>query len=199
MSIFFTADHHFGHENIIKHCNRPWRSAAEMDAALVDAWNAVVTDDDTVYILGDLTCQFTPEPDLTAVSLLNGFAKILVPGNHDHCWTGHKAHEKTKKAETYSKILSLYADAGVEVAHDVRRLSYPLEADISHFPYSDDEEARFREYRPVDRGRVLLHGHVHTAWDVTKNMVNVGVDTSRNYAPLSLDEVQFRMLRARNL
>jgi len=33
--IFFTADLHFGHENIIKHCNRPFKSADEMDAMLI--------------------------------------------------------------------------------------------------------------------------------------------------------------------
>lgn len=54
MSIFFTADLHFWHENIIQYCQRPFASADEMNSALISNWNARVTPDDTVYILGDV-------------------------------------------------------------------------------------------------------------------------------------------------
>ena len=33
--VFFTADLHFGHANIIRHCVRPFASVEEMDAALM--------------------------------------------------------------------------------------------------------------------------------------------------------------------
>ena len=52
--IYFTADHHFGHANIIRHCNRPFQNVEEMDMALLSNWNASVKPQDTVYILGDL-------------------------------------------------------------------------------------------------------------------------------------------------
>ena len=52
--IYFTADHHFGHANIIRHCARPFQSVGEMDRALLDNWNARIKPQDTVYILGDL-------------------------------------------------------------------------------------------------------------------------------------------------
>jgi len=52
--IYFTADHHFGHANIIRHCSRPFSSVAEMDASLLENWNSCVGQNDTVYILGDL-------------------------------------------------------------------------------------------------------------------------------------------------
>jgi calcineurin-like phosphoesterase family protein len=32
--VFFTADHHFGHRNIIGLCQRPFADIEEMDAAL---------------------------------------------------------------------------------------------------------------------------------------------------------------------
>jgi calcineurin-like phosphoesterase family protein len=55
MTIWFTADHHFGHENIISYCERPFANAVEMDAHMIGRWNAVVSDDDIVYHLGDFT------------------------------------------------------------------------------------------------------------------------------------------------
>ena len=33
--IYFTADTHFGHENVIRFCGRPFSCAAEMDEALI--------------------------------------------------------------------------------------------------------------------------------------------------------------------
>lgn len=53
MAVFFTADPHFGHANIITYCGRPFASAAEMDAALLARCNAAVGPDDVLYILGD--------------------------------------------------------------------------------------------------------------------------------------------------
>ena len=49
--IYFTADHHFGHENVIKHCNRPFSSAEEMDTVLTSNWNSTVKSDDDIYTL----------------------------------------------------------------------------------------------------------------------------------------------------
>ena len=49
--IYFTADTHFGHENIIRFCNRPFSSVTEMDETLITNWNRRVKGNDTVYIL----------------------------------------------------------------------------------------------------------------------------------------------------
>ena len=51
--IYFTADTHFGHYNVIRFCDRPFASAEEMDKAMIQNWNDRVTGNDTVYILGD--------------------------------------------------------------------------------------------------------------------------------------------------
>ena len=53
MRTFFTADHHFGHANIIRHCNHPFANAAEMDEVMIANWNAVVRKDDRVIHVGD--------------------------------------------------------------------------------------------------------------------------------------------------
>ena len=52
--VFFTADTHFGHRNVIRFCDRPFETIEEMDETLIRNWNARVTGRDSVYILGDL-------------------------------------------------------------------------------------------------------------------------------------------------
>ena len=79
--IYFTADEHYGHENIIKYCNRPFKNADEMDRELIKNHNEIVGDSDTVYHLGD----FTLAPKNIAyqyLDKLNG-NHIMIRGSHD--------------------------------------------------------------------------------------------------------------------
>jgi len=79
--IYFTADLHFRHDNIIRHCNRPFRSVEEMDKRLVENWNKTVKSNDEIYILGDLTMKGA-EVANDFLRKLKGI-KYLVRGNHD--------------------------------------------------------------------------------------------------------------------
>jgi calcineurin-like phosphoesterase family protein len=65
-----------------------------------------------------------------------------------------------------------------------------------HFPYFGDshDEERFESHRPVDDGRLLLHGHVHTRWRIEDHQVNVGCDVW-DYRPVS-EEAILRAVRA---
>lgn len=78
---WFIADTHFGHENVIKYDNRPFKSAIDMETEIIKRWNNNVKPSDTVYHLGDFAFLST---DLQASILkeLNG-RKILIRGNHD--------------------------------------------------------------------------------------------------------------------
>ena len=57
--IYFTADTHFGHCNVIRFCDRPFASAEKMDEAMIQNWNERVTGNDTAYILGDMFFRST--------------------------------------------------------------------------------------------------------------------------------------------
>lgn len=84
MATLFTSDTHFGHQNIIKYCNRPFSTYGEMDKELVARWNNVVQPDDTVYHLGDVAFgrDATTEYVSKLLKQLNG--KIhLIHGNHE--------------------------------------------------------------------------------------------------------------------
>lgn len=80
--LFFTADTHFGHANIIKYCHRPFATIEEMDESLVRNWNAVVPPDATVFHLGDF-CLDSKTRWKELFGRLNGKEKYLIIGNHD--------------------------------------------------------------------------------------------------------------------
>ncbi len=82
MADFFIADTHFGGENIRRYENRPFATVAEMDEKLIEHWNQIVTEKDTVYVLGDFSDYREDKMDRKILSKLNG-NKILVMGNHD--------------------------------------------------------------------------------------------------------------------
>ena len=46
--IYFIADTHFNHENIIKYCNRLFKNTYEMNEYIIQKWNSVIKKDDTV-------------------------------------------------------------------------------------------------------------------------------------------------------
>ena len=51
--IYYIADMHFGHTNVLRFDNRPFSDTAQMDDTLIQNWNERVATDDTVYVLGD--------------------------------------------------------------------------------------------------------------------------------------------------
>ena len=81
MTIFFTADQHLGHANIIKYCDRPFANTEAMDAVIINRWNYRVSYRDEVYVLGDFTMRANLHDHY--ISQLNG-KKHFIPGGHDH-------------------------------------------------------------------------------------------------------------------
>lgn len=78
---FYISDLHFDHANIIKLDNRPFYDVDEMNEELIKRWNSVVSNDDTVYILGDF-CWSKKDKWNHVLEVLKG-NKVLIRGNHD--------------------------------------------------------------------------------------------------------------------
>lgn len=83
--IYFTADTHFGHENVIRFCGRPFSCAAEMDEALIANWNSRVKGNDTVYIQRR---KFTLSadkhglhPPISTTRIISSITKYSIPQN----------------------------------------------------------------------------------------------------------------------
>jgi calcineurin-like phosphoesterase family protein len=73
--VMFTGDQHFGHANIIRFCERPFKDVNHMNEEMVDRWNEVVRPDQTVFHLGDFAFKGR---DRTVPYWLN-----RLNGNHD--------------------------------------------------------------------------------------------------------------------
>ena len=112
MIVWFTADLHLGHANIIKYCKRPCEDVDEMDALILDGINKLVRKDDRLYVLGDFSLQ--------GLDVIRDYRKrvvckdvVCLRGNHDH----RKAHTvlgdmpdlKTIKVEGQKIVLCHYA------------------------------------------------------------------------------------------
>ncbi len=78
---WFISDTHFGHENILEYEKeaRPFENIYFMNEAIIERWNAVVNEKDTVYHLGDFCFG---KHNIELASHLKG-KKRLVLGNHD--------------------------------------------------------------------------------------------------------------------
>lgn len=188
--IWLTSDQHFWHTNVIKYCDRPYIDVVSMNEDLIARYNAVVKPEDTVYHLGDFCMAFRPV-ELYAYRL-NG-TKYLIPGNHDFCSPAHKKSNTPEKRALWEQK---YIDAGFA---EVLPLNHYLDIPdgprvlLSHMPYRNQEPGghgeKHAEWRPIDKGEWLLHGHIHQLWQVKGRMINVGVDVW-NYAPVSLDSIR---------
>lgn len=191
--IWFTSDLHFCHTNIIKHAERPFKSTEEMNEVLIQRWNEKVAEEDYVYILGDLSWAAKGKT-LPLVKRLKG-NKILIKGNHDNL---------TKTAYKDMEFLAVFDSCSYSL--------YGKKVNLSHYPYYPNyleigyvwiketikrmlgirlahAQRKTLKKRLKDDGRWLLHGHVHAAWKVKRNMINVGVDVNDFY-PVSLEDIK---------
>jgi len=163
-NLYFTSDHHFGHKNIIKYCNRPFTDVHEMNKALIDNWNTVIPQDGTVYYLGDFawrTCRFEE-----IRKRLNG--KIhLIRGNHDR---------STIKQKHYGLFESVQDYLEIEIQHPIRKKLV-----LCHYPFRTWDKSHYNSWS--------LHGHCHGGLSHEGTLrLDVGVDTN-NYYPYTLEQV----------
>ena len=181
---FVTSDHHFGHARINELAGRPFATVDEMNAALIERWNAAVPPDAVVLHLGDVALG--PINDSVALTAqLNG-RRLLVPGNHD------RVSSATQSRKAIERFAPIYEAAGwvilPEIVEGTRR-GHRLMA--SHYPYRGDSQEvdRHSKHRPTDEGIPLLHGHTHSQdHGPDGNQFHVGVDAFE-FRPVAMDVI----------
>lgn len=173
---FFTSDTHFGHANIIRFCNRPFKNVEEMDEVLIENWNQVVSDDDTVFHLGDFAFGGS-NVWKSIIPRLNGHINLII-GNHDR---------KNLRQGYMSSFGMVVPQLQIEIEGN------PIY--LNHYP--------FLCYGGSYRGVWQLFGHVHSGpnaegLDISRlktlfpTQYDVGVDNN-DYAPISYKEVKAKI------
>lgn len=173
MQTYFTSDNHFDHKNIIQYSNRPFKNVDEMNVMMVEKWNSIVTNHDTVYHLGDFTLgdirHFTK-----CVCQLNGNIKIL-PGSHDHLWL--KDFVASDKVQVVMPLVS------VEFP-EIMIGKYPQVIVMCHYSMQVWDRSHY--------GAWHLFGHSHGTLKGIGLSFDVGVDCTE-FTPLSLEMVALKM------
>lgn len=177
MTIFFAGDTHFGHKGILTHMTtRPFENTDDMDEAIIERWNSVVTDKDVVYHLGDVsmvgllrTCE--------VLTRLRG-RKVLIAGNHD---------KPLRNKPLFEQFF--------EGVHDLLEIKIP-DADAAdgknqrvvmcHYP--------MLTWNRAHHGSWAIHGHSHGSLDpkLAGNRLDAGIDVW-NLTPVSYEQVKLAM------
>lgn len=174
--IWFTADSHIGHRNIIKYCKRPFSDVEEMNKTLISNWNKVVGKDDFVFHLGDFSVGGAAEWT-SLLDSLNGRI-FLVLGNHD-------------MNNVDQGFMRRFEDVSMQMLISIGKQRVYL----NHYP--------FLCYGGAYRGTWQLFGHLHTsscmsgldsprAQMLFPGQYDVGVDNN-NYTPISFAEVEVKI------
>lgn len=166
--IYFTADLHFGHENILRYANRSFENIEDMNESFIYNWNNTVGIDDEIYILGDFS-QYSGDRTNDILKRLNG-KKYLIIGNHEEDYLYDEKFDKSH----------------FEWIKDYFELSYNgMDFILFHYP--------IEEWNKFFDGGIHLHGHQHHKKEYNIDMKNkgirkydVGVDAN-DYRPVSVD------------
>lgn len=171
--IFVTSDLHFNHNKDFIYQARGFSSIQEHDEALISRWNETVSDEDEVYILGDVGMGKDKDYVCDCINRLNG-AKYLVAGNHD-------SYSFQKKLEDLTDV-------------EILGYAFPLVYKkktffLCHYPTRCSFDVRTPR-------TISLCGHTHSKdmwsdWDMFAFHCEVDAHDMR---PVALDEVM-RLIR----
>lgn len=168
--LFYTADTHFSHSNIIRYCQRPFKSTAEMDDQIITNWNTMIQKTDTVYHLGDFAfCS--PGRFEELMKRLNHRELHLIKGNHD-------------KSALRQQVKGYFASIQDVLFQTIQHKGKKYEIFLSHYAH--------RSWPKSFHGSWHLFGHSHGKLGPQGLSFDVGVDAN-NFWPWSLENVIQRM------
>ena len=177
--VFFIADLHFGHRDVIAFDRRPFKDVDEMEAEMIRRWNARVSEGDHVFVIGDMFGGVNTAHAGEIVHALHGRIH-LIRGNHD------------PKGELFE---SLFEEVAPSKQIQVRVRGEKQRVVMRH--------RLLPVFKGNDEGVVQLYGHTHNSavshWEdkyiyfmnwlgVPLQAFNVGA-CRMDYEPRTLEEI----------
>jgi calcineurin-like phosphoesterase family protein len=166
--IWFTADYHLSHKNIMKYCNRPFSDVSDMNDTIIGNLESKVREGDTLYFLGDLTFDAQ-----LARSFFERFTDIII-----HFVVGN--HDRTPVVKLASEICK-----SVSQLKDIRVGGQSIT--LCHYAMRVWNKSHFNSWQ--------LYGHSHGRLDPLGKQYDVGIDNN-NFSPISYKEL-FRIMKQR--
>lgn len=154
---YHASDFHFGHDNPKVYEPRGFQSSGEMDAAIMETLFKTFRPGDKLINYGDNSIEGSYALGLSKMKAIRsmGVTLELRIGNHERIFPGKRDSHKffREYAEVFDNI-QLFQRARLDGVQYIQ----------SHMPYwpNDRHEARLRQYRPVDDGLPIVHGHTHS-------------------------------------
>jgi len=163
--IWFTADWHLQHKNIIKFNGRPFQSVEEMDNVIIDNFLSSVIKGDHVYFLGDFSFNRTKTREvLEYIKIKKHIQWHFILGNHD------------------SKVANILKDLSADSITNMRDIKIQdIPITLCHYKMTVWNKSHFNAWQ--------LYGHSHGSLYPTGKQLDVGVDTN-NFYPYSFEEVK---------
>ena len=175
---FITSDEHYGHNNIIQFCNRPFSSTEEMKEAIIERHNKKVPNKKSYLTIhaGDMFWQtMTVAEALEILIRLHGRHAFLY-GNHDELM-----EESRFLPDAFEWVRGVNKE---NTSHSVKFNKHLLV--ISHFAQ--------RVWQNSHKGSWHVYGHSHGEIPELGHSFDIGVD-SHNFEPWSLEEIEAKMLK----
>lgn len=178
-NVFWISDIHAFHDNVIHHDNRPFQDVEEMHETIISNWNSVVSPNDVVFYLGDISLGKFDSDVEELIKKLNGNIYLIL-GNHD---------KEKRIREKYSHLfvdISNYKEATIINGNEKQHVI------MFHYP--------ILSWNGQGKGSWHLHGHCHGNLMSASigeifykgKVMDVGCNVI-NYTPLSFFQIKNHM------
>jgi len=168
--IWFSADYHLSHKNILKYTGRPFEDIQEMDTILTKNLEQKISNGDVLYYLGDLT--FNEQKAKSFLEKLKNIEIHFIIGNHDRT-------DVIRIAKEYCESVSYIKDIEIE----------GQAITLCHYAMRVWNKSHYNAWQ--------LYGHSHGKLSPVGKQYDVGVDNNDFY-PISFNNLMKIMKESHN-
>ena len=173
MKYWYSSDYHLGHANIIKYCNRPFKSLEQMNKTIIRNHNERIKKEDILFHIGDFCFKNTSNKG-EGIRKTSAEWEFQLNGKIIHIMGNHDRNNSTKTI--IQKLVIKYGNKRINLVHN------PEHCDINY--------------------EINFTAHVHNNWEIQRirkgfdftDCINVGVDVWRFY-PVTFEEINKRYFK----